>query len=296
MILLLWAGGALAGIDDVSWDGTFTTSEWSGLYTNGNNMKGTSSSVSPSGGEKYDVEFVALSIDQNESDLTQGTVSFALQTGFSFEGGRYYNNSDHLETGDLAFDLDMDGDFDAAIRFSTAFTWHSYNNGSGHYTYNKDDIQFISRRPDEEELSWDGTTYYPWVGNYRVDENSGKTSSFAPTAIFAYGVEGSPNWVEKDPPGWGNRFGEDKDRYNNHVIEGQFDLALLTEAGLNLGDAVTLKWTMECGNDYLSHTATTLAAGGTPPGGGAVPEPTTALLLGIGLAGFAATRRRRFKT
>jgi len=279
LLLFIWAGSASA---QLTIDGNFSTSEWQGSYTYGDVIRGTQPGTHASGGDFYDVEYVGLRIDQDANDMTQGTVSFALQTGFSFEGGRLYGGYDHLETGDLAIDLDMDGDFDAAIRFHNAFQWVDNTVG---YVLNSSDIQFISGVDQ-----WAGTTYYSSVGNWRA-QNGTVVDDFS-SASFGYGVAPNPDWERRYVEG--PDFREDVQIYNNHVIEGEFDLALLTNAGLNLGDDVTLKWTMECGNDYLSHTASTIAAGGGP-GGDPVPEPATALLMGLGLAGFAAVRRRRFK-
>ncbi len=71
-------------------------------------------------------------------------------------------------------------------------------------------------------------------------------------------------------------FSNNVDGGTSHVIEGTFDLGLLLSY---TGGPITLHWTMECGNDYLNVT--------TSP----VPEPSTALLLFAGLAGFVLVRR-----
>ena len=290
LLLFIWAGSVSA---QLTIDGVFDTTEWAGYSTDGNYVRGVEPGTSASGGDKYDVEFIGLRIDQDANDLTQGTVSFALQTGFAFEMGRLYNGWDHLETGDLAFDFNSDGTFEAAIRFSDAFNWVNHTDG---YNLNNSDIQFIRGITE-----WEGTTYYPEVGFYRAGDGDAYSFSTA-TSNFDYkirkydgspdGAPGTPNWEHQYLQN-GDMIHEDVRTGNDHILEGQFDLAMLTDAGFTLGDDVTLKWTMECGNDYLSHTASTLAAGGGP-GGDPVPEPATFMLMGMGLIGFAAVRRRKY--
>lgn len=68
----------------------------------------------------------------------------------------------------------------------------------------------------------------------------------------------------------------------SHILEGSLNMADLT---LYSGGPVTLHWTMNCGNDYLNHTAT------PEP----VPEPSTLVLLGAGILGLSAWRLRKKK-
>jgi hypothetical protein len=63
-----------------------------------------------------------------------------------------------------------------------------------------------------------------------------------------------------------------------------FEFSTLDSTGAYyLGDQVGLHWTMQCGNDVVE---------GEVP----VPEPTTILLLGVGLIGVTLFGRRKFRT
>jgi hypothetical protein len=286
-VLFLWVTVASAAINI---DGRMDETEWN---TNQSTDYGDVT-------DYWDVERLGLIIDQANDQ-----VYFALQTGFSLEGGRKWVDDVefpeyHVESGDFALDLGGDGSYDAAIRFS--FAWNGLvgtkdTSVSGYYTIS--DVQFISG-----VTSWEGTSYYTGVGNYRA--NNGTATNFTTgtgtftDGTFAFAVDGSSGsnltYTARDHSNDGDY---DVDYYEytsypaNHVIEGSFDLAMLTSAGLDLTDpnAVKLKWTMECGNDYLKYTANTTGEGTTPPPD-PVPEPSTALLLGIGLLGFAHVRRR----
>ena len=173
------------------------------------------------------------------------TLSFGLQTGLNLQNGAWSGGL-HFAPGDFALDVNNDSIFDYAIDFSIS---------GGDVTYSLLEVQ-----------SWQDVMYpqHGIANPFQYDEGTQVGDTFG--GAYGSGV-----------------FANNADGGTSYVLEGSFDLALL--ALHTLGDPITLRWTMECGNDYVSITGDT--ASPTP-----TPEPATMLLVGTGLLGLAGVRRR----
>ena len=170
-----------------------------------------------------------------------GTLYFGLQTGFNLESGVTTGGYTY-GPGDLALDVTGDGNYDYAIRFAIS---------GGVPTYTLYDVS-----------TWQSVMYNQFINisdPYRYATGSSVPTTF--TGAYGTGV-----------------FSNNVDGGTSYVLEGS--LALNSLASYN-GGALTIHWTMECGNDYLNKT---------------IPEPSTIFLLGSGLIGCGALgfiRRRR---
>lgn len=115
--------------------------------------------------------------------------------------------------------------------------------------------------------------------NYVVSYANQKIYKLDFNAITSSGSEGG-YWSTsgyRDGQAWRNGYG---DLVGDASVS--IDVQSLTFAFASLGDAYAMgyHWTMACGNDVVE-------GGGKP-----VPEPSTILLLGLGLIGFAGMRRK----
>jgi len=223
-------------------DGNFGLTEWSGYYA-GDDGVGNNGLVGPGyGGQSFDVEYLGLYVDAT------GMVYFGLQTGFNLAKGVTYGGT-HYGVGDLALDVNNDGVYDYAIRFTIK---------SGIPTFTLEKVS-----------TWQHVMYpqFSVSDPYKYATGTAVPATF--TGAYSSG-----------------KFSNNKDGGTSYVLEGSFDLNSLA---LYSGGAITLHWTMSCGNDYLNVTTTP-----TPV---PVPEPGTIFLLGSGFAGYGAWRfiRRRRK-
>ncbi|RJP72355.1 MAG: PEP-CTERM sorting domain-containing protein [Candidatus Abyssobacteria bacterium SURF_17] len=152
----------------------------------------------------------------------------------------------------------------------------------------------------------DGTRYMP--GDIAIDfgqDESYEIGVGVPTTETTGGTSNvilNPDWtnptftqfIDDSAPvsmvgGTGTDTGSDAQIAYNNNYYGSYhyviELAIpIASFGDLWGDPFTIHWTMDCGNDVLDLKVS------SPP---VVPEPSTALLFGVGLIGLALNRVRR---
>lgn len=183
----------------------------------------------------------------------------------------YYDWNKSLEKywyvpGSLSLDTDSDGEYDYAVTTRANTDGATYAPTPGAGTLVSGNLQF------EDPLAYDR---YNIAENYAATnpwavvgfDNAADLNNMGDLAAFSYTKIGQMTM----PTGL----------YDTYAIEAIIDNSLL---GLDYGDTLTMHWTIECGND-------TIDLSNTRP----VPEPSTIMLLGIGIAGFMGYRRRSMK-
>lgn len=258
---LLWtAASAWAAPSLGSINGYMSNSEWSGAQT---------VEYGNSDGTYYDVEKLGLYIDDN-------MLYIGIQTDYHLDGG--YTTNDwkykydeygvkqpygnwYIDPGDFAFDFNGDGSYEAGIDFNLS-------NGNFSFTF----FEIDPNDWQNPKTYLKDSPYTAYVQDYKTSQTSGTGANDFEAKIAYF---------------------DDNDLSPGDVLEAAINLDTLS-AELNQlfqnSTTVNLFWTMECGNDSLMVTENYSY---TPDTGSQVPEPTTMVLLGMGLLGIGAVNRKR---
>lgn len=221
----------------------------------------------------------------DDNDDTIGVPNFTGGTA-QFEGGYLThliinrvpgdNLYGVLSPGDLFINAGADNDWDYVVDLTS---WTTAGPGSPDPAVGNQNIYSVS-------LALDSSTDYISSGT----DNSGGWSGYYirddhPVAWNHtwYNTDGDPYTVEADPSAYGLvDFSGWVDTGGNPVTSYTFDFTGLSGGGLNVGtDPSIIGWTLNCANDVIYEEVNP------------VPEPATILLLGSGLMGLAALRRKR---
>ncbi len=249
-------------------DGDMGYEEWNGYSANEDT--GDNWYVGPGyGGQEYDVEKLGLFIQDD-------VLYLGLQTGFEIN-----YKEDGLDPGDIAIDVGSDGTYEFALRFSDDGSNSSFLNQSSVTT---------------------NTVYNASLDIFSIDNNSEWDTGYTGfSSASPFKLYGGTEIGQSDVAAYYREGGSSYDPYRN-TLEAAIDFTTLTERLADLGQSTTgdqfnvsLHWTMECGNDYLTQSYIYNSPPNNDPPGSPVPEPQTFLMFGIGLIGLGALGRKKQK-
>ena len=224
-----------------------------------------------SGGVKWDIDYMGFSIDESK-------FSFGIKGG-SILSGENTQGSQTLWLGDLAIDVGGDGSVDYGIILglnsddTTAFDLYHVAEWSGVNKYNRTDDKHRTQTYKIDK-AYDGTGNTVQVqdinGGYETGQGNGSFTAVGNTASLG---EISGKFTEGDSGS------------ANYVLEGSFDVGLLSLFDEETGGEVIMYLTMSCVNDEAIVSADVSPVTATP-------VPAAFWLFGTALIGFVSISRR----
>lgn len=281
--------------------GTYTT-WWNeeNNYSHVNYPSGVGNQPSPGGwkGEAFDME--ALYWRKTATDLQVLLVHSMGDVQYSSDWSRNYR------IGDLMLDIGGDGNYDFAVATTDSDVggstpWREYLGSNSYAAFDHDAAPgslFAVDSPDDLVGAvgyWNGgygddagvgALAGPWVVDQAQAEMLGMVGLLKQSFSYGSAVGGGYYLDDDNQPG-----GVSRNEDNTWLYEWTLPLSTIDPAGLlDDGDLSTIGLHIgtECGNDYISNFVAY-----SEHQDGVVPEPMTAVALGLGVAGLARYVRRR---
>jgi hypothetical protein len=224
-----------------------------------------------------------LGVGKEDNEAEPGMVQSQVWDleGFFLEGKKltiiggynFYTGQDNIKAGDIFIDTNGDAVYSPNIIPGYIYAPYSeVSNGLFKYDYVLDinwaggTFNIIQLNQDSLLKDTEYGAQYNKPSNPWIYVSGGNTINASPLSFNTYN---KASQSDTSFSGW--------DGNNNHYV-GTFDIS-----AIDLSNGAVFHNTMECGNDNLiGQTA-------------AVPEPTSILLLGLGLIGLARVRKRMDK-
>ena len=278
--LLLTAG--IATLTATAQAGVITSvfdSSWNQMSASSEDDLGHVNKVQPGwGGQKFDAEYLFYKVDN-------GRLSIGLQTGYDIStttGVQKYKGKDYY-SGDLALSFDGVGT-KGTTGYSTTF---EYAIDFGFLTKNYAGDTFIDADNDGDGIDVAGLySVTAWNNDIHFNSATKTHKNSTPYAMDEGSLISGVNFSQ-DAAGCETIVGEaDESKSGTWDNKSCYRVVSFDISNLGLADDVQFDahWTMSCGNDAID--------GGGVVTTTSVPEPASIALLGLGMVGLAAMRKR----